>query len=91
MGISLRSVKMLMRQAAPEVPISDEAARLLKMHLEGHARSLAEQAARIHQKENELRRSIGERLKQRLSPKHIRMAIEGRFVERGNRTDANEH
>lgn len=90
MGISLRSVKMLMRKAAPEVPISDEAARLLRMHLEEYGQTLAEQAARIHQKENDLRRSIGERLKQRLSPKHVRMAVEGKFKEGGNRTDVRE-
>lgn len=81
--ISLRSIKMLMQSAAPEIPISDEAAKMLKVHLEEHGHSLAEQASRIQQRENELRKTIGERLKKRLSAKHMRMAIDGKFVESG--------
>jgi UDP-3-O-acyl-N-acetylglucosamine deacetylase len=76
---------MLMQNAAPEIPISDEAAKMLKVHLEEHGRSLAEQASRIHQGENELRKQIGERLKKRLSSKHMRMAIDGKFTESGGK------
>lgn len=80
MTISLRSIKMIMQNAAPEIPISDEAAKILKVHLEEHGRSLAEQASRIQQRENELRKTIGERLKKRLSGKHMKMAIEGKYA-----------
>lgn len=81
MSLSLRAVKMLMRTVAPDTPISDEAAKLLQVHLEEHGKSLAEQASRIHARENELRRQIGERTKRRLSGKHVRMAIDGKFAE----------
>ena len=83
MSLSLRAVKALMRTAAPEIPISEEAAKLLRIHLEEHGRSLAEQASRIHARENDMRRQIGERPKQRLSGKHVRMAIDGKFTDTG--------
>lgn len=76
-----------MHEAAPETPISEDAAKLLKGHLEAQARSLAEQAARIHQGENALRRQIGERPKRRLSAKHLRMAIDGKFSDGGGATN----
>jgi hypothetical protein len=72
-----------LQSVAPETPISDEAALLLRVHLEEHGRLLAEQASRIHQGENELRKQIGERLKKRLSSKHMKMAIDGKFAESG--------
>ena len=80
--LSTRSVKMLIQKACPETPISDEAVRILVLHIEEHGRAIAEQASRIHHRENELRKSIGERVKRRLSPKHMRMAIDGKFEGR---------
>jgi len=75
-----------MQNIAPETPISDEAARVLKTHLEGYGKVLAERASKIHQGENALRQQIGERLKKRLSPKHMRMAIDGKFAEAGGKS-----
>lgn len=87
MSISVRSIKQIMKEASPATPISEDAAKLLKAHLEAEARSLAEQAGRIHEGENALRRQIGERPKQRLSGKHVRMAIDGKFSDSGGATN----
>ena len=62
---------------------------MLKMHLEGIAERLTEQAVRIHDSENAMRKKIGERPKKLLAPRHMIGAIEGRFLE-GEKTD-DEH
>lgn len=80
MTISLRSIKLLMRKKAPDMPISHDAALLLKIDLERRVENITVQASQIHDRENAMRRQIGERPKIRLSPKHIKMAIEGKFV-----------
>lgn len=54
---------------------------MLALHLEAQARIIAEQASRIHSGENVVRKSIGERIKKRLSAKHMRMAIDGKFAD----------
>jgi len=87
MGLSLRSIKVLMREAVPGIPISDEAARLLKLHLETVGRTLAEQGSQILGRENEMRQQIGERRRSRLSPKHLRMAIDGKLISGRNHED----
>jgi len=71
---------MLMHSTVPGRKIADDAARLLKIHLEREAEKLTLQASRIHERENAMRREIGDRPKVRLSPKHIKMAIEGKFA-----------
>jgi hypothetical protein len=80
MTISLRSIKVLMHNTVPGRKIADDAARLLKIYLERKAEELTIQASRIHDGENVMRRQIGDRPKVRLSPKHIKMAIEGKFA-----------
>ena len=79
MTISLRSIKLLMHIAIPGQKISEDAARLLKIFLERKAEELAIQASRIHERENAMRREIGERPRVRLATKHIKMAIDGKF------------
>jgi len=80
MTISLRSIRLLMHRAVPGQKISEDAARLLKIFLERRAEELTIQASRIHERENRMRDEIGERQKVRLSPKHVKMAIDGKFV-----------
>jgi hypothetical protein len=65
---------------APGRLISRDAVRLLKLYLERRAEWVITQASSIHDRENDMRRQIGERPKARLSPKHIKMAIDGKFV-----------
>jgi hypothetical protein len=69
-----------MHRTVPGRKISDDAARLLKIHLERKAEELTIQASRIHDRENAMRREVGDRPKVRLSPKHVKMAIEGKFA-----------
>ena len=92
MTISLRSIKMIMNGVVPGRKISGDAARLLKVYLEREAEEISIQAARIHEKENLLRDQIGERRKKRLSPRHIKMAIDGKYqgLQEGGR-DNSEH
>lgn len=80
MTISLRSIKVLMHNTVPGGKISEDSARLLKVYLERRAEELTIQASRIHERENAMRQQIGERSKVRLSPKHIKMAIDGKFA-----------
>jgi hypothetical protein len=61
----------------------------LKIELERRAESITVQASRIHDRENAMRRQIGERPKVRLSPKHVKMAIEGKFID--EKADQNVH
>lgn len=79
--ISLRAVLRLMRKGAPEESrISEDAARLLKIYLERKAEDLAQQASRIHGRENAMRDELGERHKETLTPEHLKMAIDGKFT-----------
>jgi len=80
MTISLRSIKTLMHSIVPG-KISEDAARLLKVYLERKAEELTIQASRIHQRENLMRDQVGVRHKEILSPKHIKMAIDGKFSD----------
>jgi len=81
MTLSVRSIMHLMHMNAPDVSISRDAALLLKIELERRAESITVQASRIHDRENVMRRQIGERPKVRLSPKHVKLAIEGKFLQ----------
>jgi hypothetical protein len=69
-----------MHNTVPGRKISDDAARLLKIHLERKAEELTIQASRIHEKENQMRDQLGEKHKVILSPRHLKMAIEGKFA-----------
>jgi hypothetical protein len=81
MGISLRSVKQKMRETVPGQKISEDAVRLLKVYLERRAEELTVRASRIHQRENLMRDQLGEHHKVILSPRHVKMAIEGKFSD----------
>jgi hypothetical protein len=79
MTISLRSIKVLMHNIVPGRKVSEDAARLLKVFLERKAEELTIQASRIHDRENQMRDQLGEVHKVILSPKHLKMAIDGKF------------
>jgi hypothetical protein len=89
MALSVRSIMALMHMKAPGVSISHDAALLLKIELERRAENITVQASRIHDRENSMRAQIGERPKVRLSPKHVKMAIEGKFID--EKADQNVH
>jgi hypothetical protein len=65
---------------APGRLISKDAIELLKVYLERQADWIITRASNIHDRENEMRKVVGERPKVRLSPKHIKMAIDGKFA-----------
>jgi hypothetical protein len=79
-----------MREAVPGVPISDEAVRLMKLHLETVGRTLSEAGSQILGRENAMRKQIGERQRMRLSPKHVKMAIDGKLMSGGNQDDQSQ-
>jgi len=81
MSISLRSIKGLMRRAAPDRKTSAEGARFLRSHLERTAEELTLHASRIHDRENAVRAQVGERPRAILAEKHLKMALEGKFPE----------
>jgi hypothetical protein len=80
MTLSLSTNMRLIRQKTPGTPISHDAALLLKIDLERRAESITFQASQIHDRENAMRQQIGERPKVRLSPRHVKMAIDRKFV-----------
>jgi len=80
MTLSERSLMTLARLKAPEKHFSRDAIRLLKVYLERQVDWIIMQASSIHDRENAMRQQVGERPKVRLSPKHIKMAIDGKFV-----------
>jgi hypothetical protein len=80
MTLSTRSLMRLAHLKAPETDISRDAITLLKLHLERVAEAILSHASSIHDRENAMRQSVGERPKVRLSPKHIKMAIDGKFA-----------
>lgn len=81
MGISLRSIKQKMHETVPGQKISEDAVSLLKVYLERRAEELTVRASRIHQRENLMRDQLGEHHKVILSPRHVKMAIEGKFSD----------
>jgi len=80
MTLSVRSIMRLMHMKAPNTPISHDAALLLKIELERRAENITVQASQIRDRENAMRRQMGERPKVRLAPRHIRMAIDKKFA-----------
>jgi len=80
MTISKRSVARLMRPKAPKMRFSNDAVLMLKMHLENRAQQVTEQAVKIHESENLMRKGLGERQKKLVAPRHMIAAIEGKFV-----------
>ena len=92
MTFSLNGIKQLMRRTIPGKKVSDDAARLLKVYLERKAEDLTIHAARIHDRENTLRSQLGERQKVILSPRHMRMAIDGKYPDlEGSVNGRSEH
>jgi len=81
MALSVRSIARLMHRKIPNRRISKDAMLMLKMHLERIAEQITEQAARIHDRENAMRKQIGERPKKLLAPRHMIAAIEGKFAK----------
>ena len=80
MTLSKRSLMKLAQITAPGRLISKDAIIVLKLYLERKAGWIIAQASSIHDRENAMRQEIGERPKKRLSPKHIKMAIDGKFA-----------
>jgi len=78
MTLSLRSVIRLMRARAPKGRFSKDTVLMLRLHLESRAAQLTEQAIRAYERENLMRKQIGERPKKLLAPRHMIAAIEGR-------------
>ena len=92
MTISLRSIKTLMHAVCPGRKISADAARLLKIYLEKRAEDIAVHASRIHDAENSMCDQVGARRKKILAPRHIKMAIDGKYPSlRGEGHDPSEH
>ena len=81
MFVSMRAAKLLMRRIVPGKRVSDDAARLLSVYLERRAEELTAHAFRIHEVENQMRAQLGERPKATLTKRHVKMAIEGKFLE----------
>jgi hypothetical protein len=79
MTISLRAIKQLMRDSAPDMPLSNGAIALLKEHIEEEIKRLAAHSSKIQLRENEMRRLIGDRPRKRLSKRSLQMAIDGKY------------
>ena len=56
---------------------------MLRLHLENRAAQLTEQAIRAFERENVMRKQIGERPKKLLAPRHMIAAIEERVPGEG--------
>jgi len=67
-----------MRAIAPKGRFSKDSVLMLRLHLENRAAQLTEQAVRILDRENIMRKQIGERQKKLIAPRHMIAAIEGR-------------
>jgi hypothetical protein len=80
-----------MHRTVPGRKISDDAARLLKVYLERKAEEVTIQAERIHDKENQMRDQLGEEHKVILSPRHLKMAIDGKFSNQQEVKHEGEH
>ncbi len=83
MSIFHRSIWKLFGQKAPARKVERTAVEVLRTHLENEAASIVVRASSIHDRENFLRAQLGERRKARLTARHVRMAIEGRFEGKG--------
>jgi hypothetical protein len=83
MTISIRSIRVLFGQKAPDRKIERAAVEVLRSHLENRANSIAVRASSVHDGENFLRAQLGERRKARLTAKHVRMAIESKLQGKG--------
>ena len=83
MTISHRSIRILFGQKAPERKVERAAVETLRSHLENEAAIIVNRSSSIHDRENFLRAQLGERRKARLTGKHVRMAIEGKFKGKG--------
>ena len=81
MSISLRSVRTIMLEVTGNKRLSKGAIELVIRHLDGTARGLVLHASRIHDRENILRKQVGERPKVILAEKHLKQALEGQFPE----------
>lgn len=81
MSISLRSVKTIMLEVTGRKRISKGAVKLVKAYLDGAAQGLVLHASRIHDRENIIRKQVGERPKVILTEKHLEMALNGKFPE----------
>jgi len=79
MTISNRSVKRLMRESLPGTPLSDGAVALLKDYLIKQAQRLTIYASMIQSSENEMRKSIGDRPRKRLSRRSLQSAIDNKY------------
>lgn len=79
MTLSFRSVKQLMREAMPDIPLSNGAIALLKEYLETKSRKLTFHASKIQARENEMRKITGDRPRKRLSKRLLQMAIEDKY------------
>ena len=79
MSISLRSIREKMRETLPGQKISEDAVRMLRIHVEREIVKLTHHANAVHDGENEMRKQIGERSKVILSARHMKMAIQGRL------------
>lgn len=81
MTISLRSIRMLFGEKAPERKVERTAVEVLRAYIENEAAAIVLRASSIHDRENFLRAQLGERKKVRLAARHVRMAIEGKLRE----------
>ena len=79
MSISLRSIRLLMQEVLPDKKISEDAVRMVRIHLEREVKGLTAFAAEVHKRENEFRRAIGDPPKVILSNRHMDMAIQGKM------------
>jgi hypothetical protein len=79
MTVSLRAIKEIMRESAPDMPLSNGAIALLKSHVEEQSRRLTVHASKIQARENDMRKAIGDRPRKRLSKRSLQMAIDNKF------------
>ena len=79
MSISLRSIREKMREVLPEEKISEDAVRMLRIHIERQIVELTQYAKAVHDRENDMRRQLGDRIKVILSARAMRRAIQGRL------------
>ena len=91
MTISLRSVRQLMQEAAPEIPLSKGAIAVLREHLERQSKRLTFHASRIQARENEMRKITGDRPRKRLSRRSLEMAIDNKYPGLLIENDDSEH
>lgn len=79
MTLSRRSIRNMMHEVAPGQAISEDAVSIMKIYIERNIKDLTIQASRILEWENKTRRQIGEKLRSRLAPRHIKNAIDDKY------------